>query len=483
MNLEKLALSTRLIKGLTTPKMMIFSMCPPAALFVLMVLVCPSCGMPNIIRKLSKKCLNCQSDLFCSLISCIKHCGEWSCENGHIHHTNPGEIIERCGEETITTSIHAKAVEQVSSVARTVWLQIRGSLTYRNGANDFAGRPNPTAQEFIEIFWQVATDAAIQIMDSQNETMKTVFVETLANAEPNDLAAIKSSFALIPGKMSTFELEELEKDVDILLVYVPDEIVTVITKNRLLGMTNYHSHKWLGLNITKRLSLQFALEDINHVVGSSIIDPKIDFQLRIQRMQDKIRKIYHPRTQKDELKIIPSNKGDKAKQWNEYLQSKNTPMKDDLNLPSPSDKKFRIFSTPKNNDCTNLKCRSKLSDRTTSRIEMNYDHTHPLTSYRQLYSKHSSLLFRPLEEKILPPSETWVLGSDDSINRDWMSVFSEDFENICDQSTASISQEYNSDSSLEILDCNISGPSTNLGTRGRKRKWSEALGQAGLQDN
>ena len=114
---------------------------------------------------------------------------------------------------------------------------------------------------------------------------------------------------------------------------------------------------------------------------------------------------------------------------------------------------------------------------------MNYNHTHPLTSYRQLYSAQSSLLFRPNEEEILPSSETWVLGSDDSINKDWLSGFDEDFGNICDQSTASISLEYNSESTVKMLNCNISEHSINLGARGRKRKWSEALGQASLQNN
>lgn len=480
MNSERLALSTRLVRGLTTPKMMIFAICPPAAIFTLMILVCPDCGLPNIIRKTSKNCLNCQSDLFYGLISCVKHCGEWKCGEGHIHHTYPGDIIQTCGGSTITTDIHRKAVEQVSSVARTLWLQIRGSLSYRNGELDFAGRPNPTGKEFVEIFWKTATETAAKILDSPNETVRDVFVEMIASAEPNDLAAIKTSFALIPGSMSTFQIDELERDADIILIFVPDEIVSTITKNRLEGNPGFHAQKWLGLNITKRLSLQFALEDINLTVGSPLLCPRSDFNLRIINMKSNLRQKYHPRTNKDELQITDVWKNLPKNEGTGHIQLKDTPMKDDKNLPSPSDKKFRIFSTPKNNDCTKLKRRSRLSERTTSRIEMNYDHTHPLTSERQLYSEHSSLLFRPNEEDIFPESETWILGSDTSINKDWLSHFERDYDDICNQTTASITTDYDSDVLLCSAECNISSIASTLERRGRKRKWSEALGQTGL---
>ena len=153
-------------------------------------------------------------------------------------------------------------------------------------------------------------------------------------------------------------------------------------------------------------------------------------------------------------------------------------MKDDKNLPSPSDGKFRIFSTPKNDDCSNLIQRRQLSDQTTSRIIMNYAQTHPITSYKQLYSEHSSLLFRPDKEKIIPESEMLILNSDDDIYNDWLSNFRIDYEDICNQTTRSITPNYSSGASLELLDCNISTPSPKR--RGTKRKWSEALGQASL---
>ena len=480
MTSESMHLSRRLLQGYTTPRMLIYSTCTPASLFTLMVLICPSCGLPNIISKSVRTCMNCQADLFQGLISCVKHCGEWFCENGKTHYTYPGELIKRCGQRSITFKIHEEAVEQVSAVAMTIWLQIRGSLTLRNGREDFSGKPNPTTLQFTEIFWEVATEAAADILDCHSEAMKCVFTETVSNAEANDLAAFKSSFALVPGAMSTFEIEDLERDADVLLTYVPDDLVAVIAKNRLsvgAGTIN-HAAKWLGLNITRRLSLQFALEDINHVVGSPIHDARVDFQLRITRMKSKLRPQFQPKTLKDELKLLSAEEGFFKENRVGHVQLEDTPMKDDKNLPSPSDGKFRIFSTPINDDCSKLVRRRQLSDQTTSRIIMNYAQKHPITSYRQLHSEHSSLLFRPDRKEIIPDSEMFILNSDDEIYDDWLSNFRIDYEDICNQTTRSITPNYSSEGSLEPLDCNISTLSPK--NRGTKRKWSEALGQASL---
>ena len=475
-------LSRRLLQGYTTPRMLIYSTCTPASLFTLMVLICPSCGLPNIISKIVRMCMNmhCQADLFQGLVSCVKHCGEWFCEKGEAHYTYPGDLIEKCGQRSITIKIHEDAVKQVDAVAMTIWLQIRGSVTLRNGRDDFAGRPNPTTLQFIEIFWEVATEAAADILDCHSEAMKSVFTEMVSNAETNDLAACKSSFALMPGAMSTFEIEDLEKDADVLLTYVPDKLIAAIAKKRLsvgAGIIN-HAAKWLGLNITRRLSLQFALEDINQEVGSPIHDEKVDFQLRITRMKSKLRPQFQPKTMKDELKLLSAEDGFFKEDRVGHVQLEDTPMKDDRHLPSPSDGKFRIFSTPINDDCSKLVRRRQLSDQTTARIVMNYPQKHPITSHRQLHSEHSSLLFRPERKEIIPDSEMLLLESDDEIYHDWLSNFRIDYEDICNQTTRSITPDYSSGGSLETMDCNISTISPE--NRGRKRKWSEALGQASL---